>query len=49
LVIKDCLREGGKEDKYLLTCEFGEELLKKKEEEEGGTLWYQVRDKLGDR
>jgi len=40
------LREGGKEDKYLLICEFGEELLK---EEEGGTLWYQVRDKLGDR
>jgi hypothetical protein len=34
------LREGGKEDKYLLICEFGEELLKKEEEEEeeGGTL-----------
>jgi len=42
------LREGGKQDKYLLICKFGEELLKKKEEE-GGTLWYQVRDKLGDR
>jgi hypothetical protein len=34
----------------ILTCEFGEELLKKEEEEEeGGTLWYQVRNKLGDR
>jgi hypothetical protein len=44
------MRDGRKEDKYLLICEFGEELLKKKEEaEEGGTRWYQVRDKLGDR